>query len=130
MGILSKKKTEEKREETLPGYLEIDIFPISLREGDMLNALLEALQEISGLVMTSRPIERLAGTFFVIASLISGVALLITVMYLASPEGFEKRLSKVLVEKPVVKASAGEKETVEAEGGAKEKTAEEEAEAE
>ena len=72
----------------------------------MISALLEALQEISGLVITSRPAERVVGVLFVIGSLISGVALLVTMMYLISPDGFQKGLNKALVEKPVVEASA------------------------
>ncbi|MDI6759339.1 MAG: hypothetical protein QMD05_00800 [Candidatus Brocadiaceae bacterium] len=56
--------------------------------------------------MTSRPAERVVGVFFVIGSLVSGVALLVTMMYLISPDGFQKRLNKVLVEKPVVEVPA------------------------
>ena len=89
----------------------------------MLNALLEALQEISGLVMTSRLVERVVGVLFVMGTLVSGVALLITMMYLTSPEGFEKRLSRVWVEKPVVEAPAKGKTAAEAEKAAEEKTA-------
>lgn len=74
----------------------------------MISALLEALQEITGLAMTSRPAERVVGVLFVIGSLISGVALLVTMMYLISPDGFQKRLNKALVEKPVVESAAGE----------------------
>jgi hypothetical protein len=116
LGIISKKKAKEKKKEVpAKSFLEIDIFPLNFSEGSMINALLETLQEISGLVMTSRLVERLVGVFFVVASLISGIGLLITIMYLASPEGFEKRLTKVLVEKPVVEAPAGEKKASEAE---------------
>lgn len=127
MGIFSKKKAEEAPKKD---FLEIEIFPLYLSEESMINTLLEALQEISGLVMTSRLVERLAGVFFVMASLISGIALLITIMYLASPEGFEKRLNKVLVEKPVAESSAGETTPAEAEESAEEETPEEESEAE
>lgn len=72
----------------------------------MISALLEALQEIAGLAMTSRPAERVIGVLFVIGSLFSGVALLVTMIYLISPDGFQKMLNKALVEKPVVEASA------------------------
>lgn len=123
VGIFSKKKTKGKPEKTIPkSCMEIEIFPLDLVEGNMINALLEAVQEISGLVMTSRLVERAVGVLFVTGSLISGIALLITVMYLASPEGFEKRLHRVLVEKPVVEAPAKGK-AAEAEGSAEEKTA-------
>ncbi len=81
----------------------------------MITGILETLQEVSGILMTSRLIERLAGAFFVSATLLSGAALIITLMYLASPKGFEERLSKVLVEKPVLEAPAGEGETAGAE---------------
>ncbi|HHT9155043.1 MAG TPA: hypothetical protein ACFYD5_04435 [Candidatus Tripitaka sp. YC43] len=111
MGIFSKekKKTGGRGKEPFPeSRLVIEFFPLHLlvREGNMISALLEALQEISGLVMTSRPVERVVGAFFVIGSLISGVALLVTMMYLISPDGFQKRLNKALVEKPVVEALA------------------------
>ncbi len=112
LGIFSKKKVKKPPQE---GVMKIEIFPLHLMEGSMINALLEALQEISGMLMTSRLVERLAGAFFVIASIVSGIALLITVMYLASPENFEKRVQKVLVEKPVVGAVA-EGKKAEAEG--------------
>ncbi|MFN3466164.1 MAG: hypothetical protein ACK4WF_00495 [Candidatus Brocadiales bacterium] len=123
MGIFSRKKAREKRAEEPPvSCMEIEIFPLNLVEGNMINALLEAMQEVSGLVVTSRLAERIVGVLFVVGSLISGIALLITVMYLASPEGFEKRLQRVLVEKPVVEAPAKGK-AAEAEGSAEEKTA-------
>ena len=114
MGIFSKKKKKKtggRGEEPFPeSCLVIEFFPLHLlvREGNMISALLEALQEISGLVMTSRPAERVVGVLFVIGSLISGVALLVTMMYLISPDGFQKGLNKALVEKPVVEVSAGE----------------------
>lgn len=80
----------------------------------MVNALLDTLQELSGSIMTSNLLSRLSGFFFVAACLVSGFALLITSLYLLSPKGFEKRLNKVLVERPVVeKVVQGEKATPE-----------------
>ncbi|HHT9120249.1 MAG TPA: hypothetical protein ACFYD3_06885 [Candidatus Hypogeohydataceae bacterium YC41] len=96
----------------------------------MINVLLEALQEIAGLFMTSNLVQKLAGFFFLTASLLSGVALLVTIMYLASPEGFQKRLNKVLVEKPVVATPLTEKKAERPESSAKGKKSEKGAEAE
>lgn len=98
MGIFSKKKREAKPPRKCA---EVQFFPIKL-ELEMINAVLETLQEVSGMLMGSGLVSRLSGAFFVFASLVSGIALLITILYLMSPQGFEKRLSQVLVEKPVV----------------------------
>ncbi|MFQ5861731.1 MAG: hypothetical protein ACE5IC_01275 [Candidatus Brocadiales bacterium] len=93
----------------------------------MLNALLEALQEASGKIMTSRLVGRLGGAFFVVMCLVSGIALLITGMYLVDPKGFDERLSQVLVERPVEAVS---EETAEEEEEAVGEEAEEEIELE
>lgn len=89
----------------------------------MVNALLEALQEASGKLMTSSVVCRLGGAFFVVLTLVSGVALLVTGMYLADPEGFDERLSQVLVERPVVAGAEGAAE--EGEEAAEEEAVEE-----
>lgn len=81
----------------------------------MLNALLEALQEASGKLMTSSIVGRLGGIFFVAIALVSGIALLVTGMYLANPKGFDERLSRVLVERPVVAGAEEGEEAVEEE---------------
>ncbi|MCQ4574357.1 MAG: hypothetical protein NOU37_03795 [Candidatus Brocadiales bacterium] len=90
----------------------------------MLNSLLDGLQEVSGKVMSSGIVSRVTGAFFVVICLASGICLLITVMYLANPKGFDEWLSHALVENTAV---AGTEETAEAEEGGE---AEESAEAE
>lgn len=80
----------------------------------MLNSLLDGLQEVSGKVMSSGIVSRVTGAFFVVICLASGICLLITVMYLANPKGFDEWLSHVLVENTVV---AGTEEAAEAEEG-------------
>lgn len=94
----------------------------------MLNALLEALQEASGKIMTSNLVGKVSGVLFVVMCLVSGAALLITGMYLADPDGFDKRLSQVLVEKPVVAAVEETAEEEEAEEMETEEEVEEETE--
>ncbi len=101
----------------------------------MLDSLLEALQEVSGRIMASNSIGKVFGAMFVAICLMSGIALLVTGMYLADPEGFDKRLSQVLVERPVVagaeEAAEEEEEAVEeATEGATEEEAEEDVELE
>ncbi|MFQ5956727.1 MAG: hypothetical protein ACE5KK_03015 [Candidatus Brocadiales bacterium] len=93
----------------------------------MLIGLLEALQEVSGKMMTSSIVGRLSGAMFVVMCLASGIALFITGMYLADPKGFDERLSQVLVERPVV---AGTEEAAVEEGEEAEEEAEEEMELE
>lgn len=93
----------------------------------MLDGLLDGLQEASGRIMTSSIVSKAAGAFFVVLCLVSGICLLVTGMYLADPEGFDKRLSQVLVERPAV---AGVEETTGEEEGAVEEEVEEEAESE
>ncbi len=93
----------------------------------MLDGLLDGLQEASGRILASNIVGKVAGAFFVAACLVSGVCLLVTAMYLANPEGFDKRLSQVLVEKPVIAASVEGEEGEEAEeAGEGEETEEEE----
>ena len=79
----------------------------------MLDGLLDGLQEASGRILTSSIVGKMAGAFFVVACLVSGIGVLVTAMYLADPEGFDKRLSQVLVERPVIAASVGEVEEAE-----------------
>ncbi|MGR3296525.1 MAG: hypothetical protein ACUZ8A_09950 [Candidatus Bathyanammoxibius sp.] len=92
----------------------VHILPMKLwGEDNMLDGLLDGLQEASGRILTSSIVGKMAGAFFVVACLVSGVCVLVTAMYLADPEGFDKRLSQVLVERPVIAASVGEVEEVE-----------------
>lgn len=94
----------------------VHILPMKLwGEDNMLDGLLDGLQEASGRILTSSIVGKMAGAFFVVACLVSGVCVLVTAMYLADPEGFDKRLSQVLVEKPVIAASVEEEEGEEAE---------------
>ncbi len=81
----------------------------------MLDGLLDGLQEASGRILASNIVGKMAGAFFVVACLVSGICVLVTAMYLADPEGFDKRLSQVLVERPVIAASVEEEEVEEAE---------------
>ncbi len=78
----------------------------------MLDSLLDGLQEASGKLMGSDIVGKVAGAAFVLITVMSGIALLVTLMYLANPEGFKERLSHVLVEKPVM-ASVEETEVEE-----------------
>lgn len=91
----------------------------------MLDGLLDGLQEASGRLMASSVIGKAAGAFFVVLCLASGICLLVTGMYLADPKGFDKRLSQVLVEKPV--AASVEKATKEEEKAEEEAASEESA---
>lgn len=109
MGFSARRKKEKKGEKPPHKYVEIQFFPGKPWEANMVNALLDTLQELSGSIMTSNLLSRLSGFFFVAACLVSGFALLITSLYLLSPKGFEKRLNKVLVERPVVEKTQGEK---------------------
>ena len=96
----------------------------------MLDGLLDGLQEASGRIVTSNIVGKLAGGFFVAACLVSGICLLITCMYLADPEGFDKRLGQILVERPVVAAVEDVEDVEEAEEVAEDEELEEEGEAE
>lgn len=129
LGIFSGRKKGEKKGKPPPKeVMVVQILPIKLWwEDNMLNALLEALQEASGKIMTSRLVGRLGGAFFVVMCLVSGIALLITGMYLVDPKGFDERLSQVLVERPVEAVS---EETAEEEEEAVGEEAEEEIELE
>ncbi len=80
----------------------------------MLDSLLDGLQEASGKVMGSGIVSRVIGALFVAICLASGICLLVTVMYLANPKGFDEWLSHALVENTVV---AGTEEAAEAEEG-------------
>ena len=117
MGIISKgKKGDKKEKPPRKAVMLVHILPMKLwGEDNMLDGLLDGLQEASGRILTSSIVGKMAGAFFVVACLVSGVCVLVTAMYLADPEGFDKRLSQVLVEKPVIAASVEEEEGEEAE---------------
>lgn len=109
MGFFSRRKRGKKEEIPPQKYIEIQLFPVKPWEANMVNALLDALQQLSGSIMTSNLVTRVSGLFFVAACLVSGLAFLITSLYLLSPKGFEKRLNKILVERPVVEKVEEEK---------------------
>ncbi len=117
MGIISKgEKGDKKEKPPRKAVMLVHILPMKLwGEDNMLDGLLDGLQEASGRILTSSIVGKMAGAFFVVACLVSGVCVLVTAMYLADPEGFDKRLSQVLVEKPVIAASVEEEEGEEAE---------------
>jgi hypothetical protein len=112
LGIISKgKKGDKKEKPPRKAVMLVHILPMKLwGEDNMLDGLLDGLQEACGRILTSSIVGKVAGAFFVVACLVSGVCLLVTAMYLANPEGFDKRLSQVLVEKPVIAASVAEEE--------------------
>ena len=126
MGIFSRRKNggENGKGKPPPSKpMVVQILPIELWGDDnMLDGLLDGLQEASGRLMTSSVVGKAAGAFFVVLCLASGICLLVTGMYLADPEGFDKRLSQVLVEKPV--AASVEKTAKEEGEAAEEKVAE------
>jgi hypothetical protein len=119
MGIISKGNKGDKREKApRKPVMLVHILPMEFWGDDnMLDGLLDGLQEASGRILTSSIVGKVAGAFFVVACLVSGVCVLVTAMYLANPEGFDKRLSQVLVEKPVIAASVEEEEEEEEEEG-------------
>lgn len=127
MGIFSRHKKDGEKEKPPPSKpMVVQIFPIELWGDDnMLDGLLDGLQEASGRIMTSSVVGKAAGAFFVVLCLASGICLLVTGMYLADPEGFDKRLSQVLVERPVV-VSAQETAEEKGKGEAEEEAVSEE----
>jgi hypothetical protein len=115
LGIISKgNKGDKKEKPPRKAVMLVHILPMKLwGEDNMLDGLLDGLQEASGRILTSSIVGKMAGAFFVVACLVSGVCVLVTAMYLADPEGFDKRLSQVLVERPVIAASVEKAEEAE-----------------